>query len=47
MEAAVNSAAGRINGTYSEANWAPVRYVNRPTAAQPCPAFTRQPGWVW
>jgi len=30
MEAAVNSAAGRINGTYSEANWAPVRYVNRP-----------------
>jgi trehalose 6-phosphate synthase len=29
MEAAVNSAAGRINGTYSEANWAPVRYVNR------------------
>jgi len=30
MESAVNSAAGRINGTYSEANWAPVRYVNRP-----------------
>ena len=30
MEAAVNSAAGRFNGTYSEANWAPVRYVNRP-----------------
>jgi trehalose 6-phosphate synthase len=30
MEAAVNSAAGRINGSYSEANWAPVRYVNRP-----------------
>ena len=30
MEAAVNSAAGRINGTYSEANWSPVRYVNRP-----------------
>ncbi|HET7086264.1 MAG TPA: trehalose-6-phosphate synthase [Rhizomicrobium sp.] len=29
MEAAVNSAAGRINGSYSEANWAPVRYVNR------------------
>ena len=30
MEAAVNSAAGRINGTYSEASWSPVRYVNRP-----------------
>jgi trehalose 6-phosphate synthase len=30
MEAAVNSAAGRINGSYSEANWSPVRYVNRP-----------------
>jgi trehalose 6-phosphate synthase len=29
MEAAVNSAAGRINGTYSDATWAPVRYVNR------------------
>jgi trehalose 6-phosphate synthase len=30
MEAAVNGAAGRINGAYSEANWTPVRYVNRP-----------------
>ncbi|MES2472312.1 MAG: trehalose-6-phosphate synthase [Pseudomonadota bacterium] len=30
MEAAVNSAAGRINGAYSDAAWAPVRYVNRP-----------------
>ena len=30
MEDAVNTAAGRINGTYSEANWSPVRYVNRP-----------------
>ena len=30
MEAAVNAAAGRINGTYSEASWSPVRYVNRP-----------------
>jgi trehalose 6-phosphate synthase len=30
MESAVNTAAGRINGTYSEADWAPVRYVNRP-----------------
>jgi trehalose 6-phosphate synthase len=30
MEAAVNTAAGRINGTYSEASWSPVRYVNRP-----------------
>ena len=29
MEAEVNSAAGRINGTYSDASWAPVRYVNR------------------
>ena len=30
MEAAVNAAAGRINGSYSEADWSPVRYVNRP-----------------
>ncbi|HKQ44886.1 MAG TPA: trehalose-6-phosphate synthase [Rhizomicrobium sp.] len=30
MEAAVNSAAGRINGAYSQASWSPVRYVNRP-----------------
>jgi trehalose 6-phosphate synthase len=30
MEEAVNTAAGRINGTYSEASWSPVRYVNRP-----------------
>jgi len=29
MESAVNTAAGRINGTYSDAAWAPVRYVNR------------------
>jgi trehalose 6-phosphate synthase len=25
----VGSAAGRINGTYGEANWTPIRYVNR------------------
>ena len=30
MEEAVNSMAGRINGTYSDASWSPVRYVNRP-----------------
>lgn len=30
MEAAVNSAAGRINGAYGQANWLPMRYVNRP-----------------
>jgi trehalose 6-phosphate synthase len=29
MEHAVNTAAGRINGTFSEAAWTPVRYVNR------------------
>lgn len=29
MEAAVNSAAGRINGAYGQANWLPMRYVNR------------------
>ena len=27
---AVNGMAGRINGTYSDASWSPVRYVNRP-----------------
>ncbi|HEY0266849.1 MAG TPA: trehalose-6-phosphate synthase [Rhizomicrobium sp.] len=30
MEAQVNATAGRINGAYSDASWAPVRYVNRP-----------------
>jgi len=30
MEEAVNSTAGRINGTYSDASWSPMRYVNRP-----------------
>jgi trehalose 6-phosphate synthase len=29
IEAAVNSAAGRINGDYGQANWLPMRYVNR------------------
>ena len=26
---AIGSAAGRINGTYGEADWTPIRYVNR------------------
>jgi trehalose 6-phosphate synthase len=30
MESAVNAMAGRINGTYSDASWSPMRYVNRP-----------------
>jgi trehalose 6-phosphate synthase len=30
MEEAVNATAGRINGTYSDASWSPMRYVNRP-----------------
>jgi trehalose 6-phosphate synthase len=30
MEQAVNAAAGRINGSFAEAAWTPVRYVNRP-----------------
>ncbi|HUO01477.1 MAG TPA: trehalose-6-phosphate synthase [Rhizomicrobium sp.] len=30
MEATVNGMAGRINGTYSDASWSPMRYVNRP-----------------
>ncbi len=29
MEEQVNSTAGRINGTFSDASWSPVRYVNR------------------
>ena len=29
MERAVSSAAGHINGTYGEASWTPIRYVNR------------------
>jgi trehalose 6-phosphate synthase len=30
MEDTVNATAGRINGTYSDASWSPMRYVNRP-----------------
>jgi trehalose 6-phosphate synthase len=29
MQQAINMAAGRINGTYGEAAWTPIRYVNR------------------
>jgi trehalose 6-phosphate synthase len=29
MEQLVSQAAGRINGTYGEADWTPIRYVNR------------------
>jgi trehalose 6-phosphate synthase len=29
MEQAIGSAAGRINGTYGEADWTPIRYINR------------------
>ena len=29
MAQAVSTAAGRINGTYGEASWTPIRYVNR------------------
>jgi trehalose 6-phosphate synthase len=30
IEQAVNSLIGRINGAFSDATWAPLRYVNRP-----------------
>jgi trehalose 6-phosphate synthase len=30
LEDVVNATAGRINGTYSDASWSPMRYVNRP-----------------
>src|SRR6202040_2492716 len=30
MEREIGSAAGRINGAYGEADWTPIRYVNRP-----------------
>jgi trehalose 6-phosphate synthase len=29
MEQAIGAAAGRINGTYGEADWTPIRYINR------------------
>ncbi len=34
MERAVNTAAGRINGTYGEAAWTPIRYVNQAYSRQ-------------
>src|SRR6185312_13705653 len=30
IESAVSAMAGRINGSFSDASWSPVRYVNRP-----------------
>jgi trehalose 6-phosphate synthase len=30
MEQEIGSAAGRINGAYGEADWTPIRYINRP-----------------
>jgi trehalose 6-phosphate synthase len=30
MERAIDTAAGRINGTYGDVSWSPVRYTNRP-----------------
>lgn len=30
MERQVSTTAGRINGAYGEAEWTPIRYVNRP-----------------
>jgi trehalose 6-phosphate synthase len=30
MERQIEAAAGRINGTYGDASWTPVRYTNRP-----------------
>ena len=30
MESTVNAMAGRINGSFSDASWSPMRYVNRP-----------------
>src|SRR5438105_1873661 len=30
MERAMDSAAGRINGTYGDVSWTPMRYTNRP-----------------
>jgi len=30
MEQMVSQGAGRINGNYGEADWTPIRYVNRP-----------------
>ena len=29
MAQVINAAAGRINGTYGEADWTPIRYINR------------------
>ncbi len=34
MEHVVNTAAGRINGTYGEAAWTPIRYVNQTYSRQ-------------
>jgi trehalose 6-phosphate synthase len=32
MEHEIDAAAGRINGSYGEVSWTPIRYVNRPYA---------------
>ena len=43
----VSQGAGRINGAFGEADWTPVRYVNRSTAAPRSPGSIapRASGW--
>ena len=35
MERQIDETAGRVNGTYGEASWTPIRYVNAPKPIRP------------
>ena len=48
MEQLVSQGAGRINGAYGEADWTPIRYVNRAysrTALAGLLSRSRASGW--
>jgi trehalose 6-phosphate synthase len=41
IEREIESAAGRLNGTYGEADWTPIRYINRPYSHSTLAGFYR------
>jgi trehalose 6-phosphate synthase len=41
IEREIESAAGRLNGTYGEADWTPIRYINRPYSHSTLAGFFR------
>ena len=47
MERQLGSTAGRINATYGEASWTPIRYVNRTYSRSVLAGLYRRRAWRW